>query len=76
MEKEIVEIAQRIRTLREIEEIDAQEMAKATGKPLAEYLQYENGEKDFPFSFLYTVAGRLKVDITELITGDSAKLHV
>jgi mannose-6-phosphate isomerase-like protein (cupin superfamily) len=43
--------------------------------PLDEYLQYEKGEKDFPFSFLYTVANKLHVDITDLITGEGAKLQ-
>ncbi len=76
MEKEIIEIAQRIRALREIEEIEAQDLASAVGMPLNEYLAYENGERDFPFSFLYTVANKLRVDITDIITGEGAKLHV
>ena len=62
---QIKEIAQRLRALREIEEIDACEMAELTGKSEAEYLEYEAGDKDFSFSFLYTVANRLGVDITE-----------
>lgn len=76
MEKEIREIAQRIRALREIEEVDAQAMADSLGMPPAEYAQYESGEKDFPFSFLYTVANKLRVDITDLLTGEGAKLQV
>lgn len=76
MEKEIMEIAQRIRALREIEEVDEQSMADTLNMPLDEYMRYENGEKDFPFSFLYTVANRLRVDITDLITGEDAKLQV
>lgn len=76
MEKEIFEIAQRIRALREIEEIEAKDMAATVGRTLDEYLAYENGEKDFSFSFLYTVANKLKVDITDIITGEGAKLHV
>ena len=76
MEKEIMEIAQRIRALREIEEIEARDMAETVGKSLEEYQKYENGERDFSFSFLYTVANKLKVDITDIITGEGAKLHV
>lgn len=71
---QIKEIAQRLRALREIEEVDACEMAELTGKSEAEYLEYEAGDKDFSFSFLYTAANRLGVDITELLTGDNAKL--
>jgi mannose-6-phosphate isomerase-like protein (cupin superfamily) len=76
MEKEILEIAQRIRALREIEEVDEKTMADTLGMPLSEYTLYEEGQKDFPFSFLYTVANKLKVDITDLLTGQGAKLQV
>lgn len=75
MEKEIMEIARRIRALREIEGIEAQEMAEVTGKPLEEYLEYESGKKDFSFSFLYSAANRLKMDITDLLTGEGARLY-
>ncbi|MEG1859426.1 MAG: cupin domain-containing protein [Christensenellaceae bacterium] len=71
---QIMEIAERISTLREIEEVTAAEMAQLTGKTEQEYLEYESGNKDFSFSFLFTVANRLGVDITELLTGDNAKL--
>ncbi|MEG0702310.1 MAG: cupin domain-containing protein [Christensenella sp.] len=71
---EIKEIAQRISVLREIEEIEIEEMAELTGKSAEEYREYEAGEKDFSFSFLYTLANRFGVDITELLTGDNAKL--
>ena len=71
---EIKEIAQRISVLREIEEIGIEEMAQLTGKTVEEYREYESGEKDFSFSFLYTLANRFGVDITELLTGDNAKL--
>jgi quercetin dioxygenase-like cupin family protein len=76
MEKEIREVAQRLRALREIEEIGEEEMAAALGKTPAEYRRYENGEEDFPFSFLYTAAGKLKVDLTDLLTGEGARLRV
>ena len=71
---EIKEIAERIRALREIEEIELSEMAKLTGKTVEEYQEYEAGNKDFSFSFLFTLANRFGVDITELLTGDNAKL--
>lgn len=71
---QIKEIAQRLRALREIEEITPLEMAELTGKTEEEYLEYEAGNRDFPFSFLYTAANRLGIDITELLTGENAKL--
>lgn len=75
MNNEILEIAERISSLREMEDISIEDMAKATGKTPEEYQKYENGEKDFSFSFLYTAANRLGVDITSLLTGDNAKLR-
>ena len=75
MKKEIIEIAQRIRALREIEDISIQEMAEAVGKSISDYEEYEKGEKDFSFGFLYTVANKLNVEITDIITGEGAKLR-
>ena len=75
MNNQILDIAERISSLREMEDISIEEMAEKTGKTLDEYKKYENGEKDFSFSFLFTVANILGVDITELLTGDNAKLR-
>lgn len=69
-------IAQRIISLRDILEISAEEMAKALDIPLEEYLVYEEGETDFSFSFLYTVADKCGVDIVDILTGESAKLSM
>ena len=74
MEKQIKEIAQRLRALREIEGISEEEMALALGKSAEDYRKFENGKEDFPFSFLYTAAGKLKVDLIDLMTGEGARL--
>lgn len=76
MEKNIELIAERISCLRDIMEISAEEMAAAVGIPAEEYMEYEKGKKDFAFSFLYTVADKLGVDITDLLTGESARLSL
>lgn len=75
MGTEIEQIAERIRGLRDIEDVTVEEMAQVTGKTAEEYREYEEGKRDFSFSFLYTVAHRLGVDITELLTGENARLH-
>jgi len=74
MDNQIKEIAQRISVLRDIEEISVEEMAQATGKTESVYREYEEGKRDFSFSFLFSVANKLGVDITELLTGDNTKL--
>lgn len=68
------EVALRLRNLRDLMDVSVEEMAKATDVSVDEYLIYEKGEKDFTFNFLYNCAGVLGCNITELITGDSAKL--
>lgn len=76
MDKNIQLIAERIEGLRDIMEISPEEMAQALGISVEEYLEYEKGEKDFAFSFLYTVANKLGVDITDLLTGESPRLSL
>lgn len=76
MKENIALIAERIRALREIMEVSAEEMARALEISVEEYLTYEEGKVDFSFSFLYTVADKLGIDITDLLTGESAKLSM
>ena len=74
MKAKIKEIAFRIKELREITELSAEELAAATGISVDEYLDYEAGKKDFNFSFLYNCAEKFGVDITAIITGEGPRL--
>ena len=74
MNAKIKEIAARIKELREVTEFSPEDMAKVTGLSPAAYLDYENGKKDFNFTFLYNCAEKFGVDITELITGENPRL--
>ena len=47
------EVAKRIREMREICDITETDMAKKTEVSLDEYRAYENGELDFPFTFIH-----------------------
>jgi len=76
MNEMIMEIAQRIRGLREDFGISVSEMAKLVEVSEEEYLSYEEGKRDFSFTFLYKVAVRLGLDISELLTGSSPTLSV
>ena len=53
MDNKIKEIAERIKGLREILEISAEEMAKYTDVPLEQYVELEAGNLDFSISFVY-----------------------
>ena len=74
MKEVIKEIASRVRVLREIEEISAEDLAKELGFETSEYILWESGEKDFPMGALIEIAARYKVDLSELISGTASKL--
>jgi transcriptional regulator with XRE-family HTH domain len=75
MSEQIRAIAGRLAALREIMGISQEDMAQTLGVSADEYHAYENGERDFAFSFLFGCANRLGVDIVDLLTGDSPKLR-
>ena len=74
MNPQITAIAQRIRELREVLEVPAEQLAKKLHLDTQEYLNYEEGNADIPISFIYGVAAELHVDPTVLLTGDSPKM--
>lgn len=75
MSEQIKEIAARITDLREISGIPMEELAKEFGVSVEAYLQYETGDVDIPVSFLYEVAHKFNVELTEILTGESPRLH-
>ncbi|MFA5342070.1 MAG: helix-turn-helix domain-containing protein [Clostridia bacterium] len=75
MEPKISEIAQRIKTLREIFAYTVEEMALATNVTIEEYMNLESGKQsDYSFTFLYRCAEKFKVDIVEILTGENPHL--
>ena len=71
----IKEISQRIRGLREDENISIESLANEFNITVDEYQKFENGEIDIPIGFLSQFAHKFKVDLTALITGEEPKLH-
>ena len=74
LEFKIQEMAQRIKTLREIVGLDVAEMALKTGISEQEYISCEAGERDLNFAFLYRCALALNVDVTDLLERRSPRL--
>lgn len=74
MQPTFIEIAERIRALREIMEITVEEMAKVTGVSTEEYTYLEEGKGDFSFTFLYKCADRFGVDLMEIVNGETPRL--
>ena len=74
IELKILEMAARIRDLREIVGLTTAEMALKTGVSEDEYIACENGKRDLNFAFLYRCALALGVDVTDIIEGASPRL--
>ncbi len=68
------EVAARIRELREISGYSPEYMAEQAQIDVKEYLQYESGAKDLPFTFIHKCALVFDVEITDLMEGRSARL--
>jgi len=74
MPDELIQIANRIKELREILDISIEDMAQSLGLPVADYTAYEDASKDIPISALYTIASKLGVEMTELLTGEAPRM--
>ena len=72
LSKEILEIATRIKELREICDVSEEELANEVGVSLEQYRAYESGSDDIPVGVIYAVSRVLGVDSTAIITGSDA----
>ncbi len=70
----LMEVAQRIREMREIFGMTESEMAQKTEVSVEEYCRYEAGELDFPFTFIHKCSLAFGIGITDLLEGQSAHL--
>ncbi len=75
MNDKMKQISARIRELREILELSADEVAERSGIAPEEYVAYEQARADMPISALYAVANVLNVDATVLLTGDTPRMN-
>ena len=71
---QVIEIASRIRELREILGVSAREVAADIGVTPEVYDAYENGHDDIPVGKLYLIANVLNVDPTVLLMGDQPRM--
>ncbi len=72
--EKLVEVAKRIREMREISGFSVEEMAEKTEVSVSEYKAYENGTEDFPFTFIHKCALAFGLGITDILEGESARL--
>ena len=71
---QLMDVAMRIRDMRDILGYSVEKMTELTGFSEAEYRSYESGTVDLPFTFLHKCAKAFGVEITVLLEGHSARL--
>ncbi len=70
----LLEVAGRIREMREIFDLSEEDMALKTEISVEEYRNYESGKLDFPFTFIHKCSLAFGIGITDLLEGRSAHL--
>ena len=71
---QLMDVALRIREMREIVGYSVAEMAEKTEISQELYREYEAGTADLPFTFMHKCAKIFGLELTELLEGHSAKL--
>ncbi len=72
--EQLMEIASRIKEMRDIMGWSVEEMAEKTEVTVEDYNAYENANADIPFSFIHKCALAFDIEMTELLEGGSARL--
>ena len=72
--EQVKQIAQRIKELRDIIGLEADEVAEKLGISIAQYQSYEDGLDDIPISIIYGISNILGVDSTVILTGSDARM--
>lgn len=70
MNEQIRDIAQRLRGLRDLLDIQPEEIAAACRVSVQDYLEYESGENDIPIGALQNISKRYNVELTALLFGE------
>jgi mannose-6-phosphate isomerase-like protein (cupin superfamily)/DNA-binding XRE family transcriptional regulator len=76
MQEHVRRVAARVRELREIAGVPAEELARELQVSGQDYQSFESGVADIPLGVLCAVAARFKVELSALLTGEQPRLHV
>jgi transcriptional regulator with XRE-family HTH domain len=75
MNEEIIQIARRIKALREITGLSPESLAEYLGIAPEDYLSMEGGKTDISVALLIRISQRLNVELSALLTGENPRLH-
>jgi quercetin dioxygenase-like cupin family protein/DNA-binding XRE family transcriptional regulator len=73
--EQIKDVANRIKELRDILEISADDMSAYLRISREKYQKYESGDEDIPASILYEISQKLGVELSILLTGEAPRMH-
>ena len=76
MQEHIRRVAARVRELREIAGVPAEELARELRVSGEEYRAFEGGGADIPLGVLCAIAARFNVELSALLPGEQPRLHV
>ena len=74
MDEQLKQIGERLRGLREVLDIPAEEVAETIGIDVEKYLKIEEGESDITISKLMTIAHKYGVSAEELMFAEAAHM--
>ncbi len=72
--QKLIEVAVRIKEMREIFGFTEEDMAKKTEVTVEQYRDFESGKQDFPFTFIHKCSLAFGIGISDLLEGKSALL--
>ena len=75
MQDKIKAVAARIREMRDLKDIQAEQMAEKLSIDNQTYLDFEEGNSDIPASVLYEIAAILEMDLGLLLTGTEPRMR-
>ena len=75
MNEEIIQIARRIKALREITGLSQESLAEHLEITLEDYRSMESGMNDISVALLIRISQRLNVELSALLTGENPRLH-
>jgi transcriptional regulator with XRE-family HTH domain len=70
------DIGERIRGIRELSDLTLETLAAKVNTTARQLDLYEKGEADIPLSILHDLSSKLSITMTELLTGEGAKMSV
>jgi transcriptional regulator with XRE-family HTH domain len=75
MDDQIKQIAERLRGLRDVLELSAEDLSNDCDIPVEEYVQAETGESDISVSMLQKIAHKYNIALDALMFGEEPKMN-